>query len=154
MIRKAAMKVRGRSGLSGLDADSWKRIFLSKNFGESLSELSDLAKVTKKLCTEEMSTSLEGFLACRIIPHNKNPGLRPIGVGKVLRRIIEKVIVSVVRSGIISSVGSLQVYTLKIVASLSWLPNFIYRLWRDELFTRYLSLATSCKTIFKYVIFH
>ena len=68
-----------------------------------------LAKVTKKHCTEELSTSLERFLACRLIPLNKNPGLRPIGVGDVLRRIIEKVIASVVRNDIISSVGSLQV---------------------------------------------
>ena len=34
MIRKAVMKTRGGSGPSGLDADSWKRILLSKNFGE------------------------------------------------------------------------------------------------------------------------
>ena len=83
---------------------------LSKNFGESSSDLCQtLAKVTKKLCTEELSASLEGFLACRLIPLNKNPGLRPIGVGEVLRRIIGKVIVSVVRNDIISSVGSRQV---------------------------------------------
>ena len=43
------------------------------------------------------------------MPVNKNQGLRPIGVGEVLRRIIGKVIVSVVRNDIISSVGSLQV---------------------------------------------
>ena len=110
MIRKAAMKTQGGSGPSGLDADGWKRILLSKNFGELSSDLfQTLAKVTKKLCSEELSTSLEGFLACRFIPLNKNPDLRPIGVAKVLRRIIGKVIVSVVRNNIISSVGSLQV---------------------------------------------
>ena len=104
------MKTRGGSGPSGLDADGWKRILLSKSFGESSSDLCQtLAKVTKKLCTEELSTSLEGFLACRLIPRNKNPGLRPIGVGEVLRRIKGKVIVSVVRNDIISSIGSLQV---------------------------------------------
>ena len=35
MIRKAAIKTRGGSGPSGLDADGWKRILLSKKFGES-----------------------------------------------------------------------------------------------------------------------
>ena len=55
MIRKAAMKTRGGSGPSGLDADGWKRILLSKNFGESSSDLCQtLAKVSKKLCTEEL----------------------------------------------------------------------------------------------------
>ena len=108
MIRKTVMKTRGGSGPSGLNGDGWKRILLSKNFGESSSDLCQtLAKVTKKLCTEELPTSLEGFLACRLIPLNKNPGLRPIGVGEVLKRIIEKVVVSV--SNDISSVGSLQV---------------------------------------------
>ena len=34
MIRKAAMKASGGTGPSGLDADGWKRILLSKNFGE------------------------------------------------------------------------------------------------------------------------
>ena len=110
MIRKAAMKTRGGSGPSGLDADGWKRILLSKNFSESSSDLCQtLAKVTKNLCIEELSTSLKGFLACRLIPLNKSPGLRPIGVGEVLRRIIGKVIVSVVCNDIISSVGSLHV---------------------------------------------
>ena len=110
MIRKAVMEKRGGSGHSGLDADGWKRILLSKNFGESSSDLCQtLTKVIKKHWTEQLSTSLEGFLACQLIPLKKNPGLRPIGVGEVLRRIIRKVIVSVVRNDITSSVGSLQV---------------------------------------------
>ena len=83
---------------------------LSKNIGESSSDLCQtLAKVAKRLCTEKLPTSLKRFLACRLIPLNKNPGLISIGVGEVLRRIIGKVIVSVARNDIISSVGSLQV---------------------------------------------
>ena len=110
MIRKAARKTRGRSSPSGLDADGWKRILFSKDFGESSSGLCHtLAKVTKKLCSEELSATLEGFLACQLIPLNKNSGLRPIGVGEVLRRIIGKVVVPAVPNDIISSVGSPQV---------------------------------------------
>ena len=83
---------------------------LSKNFGESSSDLCQtLAKVTKKLCTEELPTSLKGFLACQLIPLNKNAGFRPIGVGKVLRRIKGKFIVSVVLNDMTSSVSSIQV---------------------------------------------
>ena len=64
----------------------------------------------KKLCTvENRSTSLEAFLTNRLIPLDKNPGLRPIGVSEVLRRIAGKVIVSHLKEDVIQSVGSLQV---------------------------------------------
>ena len=35
---------------------------------------------------------LEADTACRLIPLAKNPGIRPIGVGEVMRRIIGKLI--------------------------------------------------------------
>ena len=70
---KSSHENKGVSGPSGLDADGWKRTLLSKNFGELSSDLCQtLVKVTKKLCTEELSTSLKGFLACQLIPLNKN----------------------------------------------------------------------------------
>ena len=46
---------------------------------------------------------------CRVMPLDKNPGLRTIGVREVLRRIVRKVIVSNLRYDIITSVGPLQV---------------------------------------------
>ena len=46
-----------------------------------------IANVTKKICTEDIrDNSLEGFLDCRSVPLDKQLGLRPIGVGEVLRR--------------------------------------------------------------------
>ena len=44
-----------------------------------------------------------------LIPLDKNPGLRPIGTGEILRRIANKVAVSHIREDIISVVGSLKV---------------------------------------------
>ena len=91
-VRKAALKGRGGAGPSGLDADCWKRIFTSNQFGDSTDDLrKTFAEVTKKLCTvENQSTSLEAFLANRLIPLDKNPGLRPIGVGEVYDALLEK----------------------------------------------------------------
>ena len=69
----------------------------------------------KKICTEKLpvnttkdETPLEVFLACRLIPLDKNPGLRPIGVGEVLRRIAEKVVMKVLKEDIKKAVGCLQ----------------------------------------------
>ena len=39
MIRKAAIRTKGGSGPSGMDADSWHRILASINFGISSSDL-------------------------------------------------------------------------------------------------------------------
>ena len=110
-IQKGAVKTQGGSGPSGMDADGWKRILTSKQFGKSSIDLCKaFAEVIKKICSiENQSASLEAFLACRLIPLDKNPGLRPIGIGEVLRRIAGKVVVTHFRTEIVTSVGSLQV---------------------------------------------
>ena len=47
-------------------------------------------------------------MACKLIPLDKNPGLRPIGIGEILRRIIGKTIMMNVKQEVSKSVGSLQ----------------------------------------------
>ena len=94
-----------------MDADS-RRIILTSN---SLDQCSNdicmaLANVAKKLCVESHQTnSLEVFLASRLIPLDKNPGLQPTGVGEVIRRIIGKAVVHTHKEDIIRSVGNRQV---------------------------------------------
>ena len=85
--------------------------FTSKIFGNSSTDLcKTFAEVIKTLCTVKcQSSALEAYLACRLIPLDKNPGLRPIGIGEILLRIAGKVIVSAIQKYIVSSVGSLQV---------------------------------------------
>ena len=59
------------------------------------------------VCVESDQTdSLEAFLASRLIPLDKNPGLQPIGVHEVNRRIICKVVVHTLKEDIIRSVAS------------------------------------------------
>ena len=88
-ILTAALKTQGSAGPSGMDADVFRRILSSKNFttaGKNLRE--EIALMTRNLCTMNYHPSLlEPLTACRLIPLNKNPGVRPIGVGEVLRRI-------------------------------------------------------------------
>ena len=47
-------------------------------------------------------------MACRLIPLDNNRGLRPTGVGEVLRRIAGKVVIKVVQKDIKKVAGCLQ----------------------------------------------
>ena len=111
LIRKVALKTRGGAGPSGLDGDGWKRLLTSNSFEKESSDLcSAIATLARLLCTNvQTPTSLNALLACRLIPLNKNPGLRPVGVGEVLRRIIGKSVASILKSDVKQAVGSLQV---------------------------------------------
>ena len=84
-IAQAALRTRGASGPSGLDADGWRRILVSKNFGRTSTELrKSIAEMACVLCTKEIEfvqhqpTSIEAYnyIACRLIPLDKNPGVR------------------------------------------------------------------------------
>jgi len=110
LIRQSAIKTNGGAGPSGLDGDGWRRILVSNNFETESSDLCNaLAMVTKNLCSDVQHNSIESLMACRLIPLSKNPGLRPIGVGEILRRIIGKTVVRILKQDVMNSVGSLQV---------------------------------------------
>ena len=56
------------------------------------------------------SVNIFRSFSCKLIdPPRQNPGIRPIGVGEILRHIAGKVIVSHLKEDVIQSVGSLQV---------------------------------------------
>ena len=45
--------------------------------------------VPNQLGNKGLLKSLESLLAAKLLPFDKNPGLRPIGIGEVLKRIID-----------------------------------------------------------------
>ena len=47
-------------------------------------------------------------MACRLIPLNKCPGVRPIGVGEIPRRIIAKAILKIIGNDVEEAAGPLQ----------------------------------------------
>ena len=51
---------------------------------------------------------LAPFLACRLIALNKNPGVRPIGICEVPRRIIAKAILSITKQDVLDATGLKQ----------------------------------------------
>ena len=93
-----------------MDADVWRRILCSKAFNKSSQLACDsIARMCRRLCTEYVDpTSISAILSCRLIPLDKNPGVRPIGIGEVLRRIIGKTVTTFLKIDIINSVGPLQ----------------------------------------------
>ena len=112
MIKSIAMKMRGSSGPSKFDADDWKRILATKLYGADGHDLCvAIARLARKLCTEGVSDpeSIAALMSCRLIPLDKNPGLRPIGIGEVLRRIIGKAVTRVHREDVQTAAGNLQV---------------------------------------------
>ncbi|KAG1654807.1 Down syndrome cell adhesion molecule-like protein Dscam2 [Nymphon striatum] len=112
LIFKTAKDIKGAAGPSSLDADGWRRILTSAAFGTKGRDLCDaLARMTKKICSKRYcgeDGSLEALLACKLIPLDKNPGLRPIGVGEVLRRIMGRVVMQSFKKEIMLSAGNLQ----------------------------------------------
>jgi hypothetical protein len=107
-IKEAANRTRGAAGISGGDAHLWSRMLWS--FGDASMRLCDaMATFAKRLCTEYLDpSSLEAFLANRLIPLNKDPGVRPVGIGEIPRRIIGKAIMQILKKDIMEAVGSTQ----------------------------------------------
>lgn len=77
-----------------MDADVFRHILTSTKYEKENKDLrNQIAILAKKLASEIVDrNSLEAYVNWRMIPLNNNPGVRPLGTGEVLRRIIRKVI--------------------------------------------------------------
>ena len=105
LVGECAIRTNDSHGSSGLDADFWSKILCSSTFGNASDDLCNaIALLAQVLCFEELvdPKSIERLVACRLILLDKSPGVRPIGVGEVLRRIIGKVILTVLKSNILN----------------------------------------------------
>ena len=66
-------------------------------------------KNIRRICSNYVDPScLTAFNACRLIPLDKLPGVRPIGVVKVCRRIIGKAVMKIVKLDVMESVAGRQ----------------------------------------------
>ena len=65
--------------------------------------------VARRICTTLVDQSgVKTFVACRLVALDKCPGVRPIGIGEVARRIIGKAIARVLSNEIQEATGPLQ----------------------------------------------
>ena len=108
LIRSTVMKMDGAAGPSGLDTASWKRLCTAfKSYSSDL--CTALASLCRKICTQYLDPrGLAPLVAGRLVALDKCPGVRPIGIGECLRRILCKAIASVLSMDILDSVGALQ----------------------------------------------
>lgn len=107
-IRIAALKMKGAAGPSGVDAHKWRR--LCTCFKDASRDLcASLASVARRLCSSYVNPSLVApLLACRLIALDKRPGIRPIGIGDVARRIIAKALLSIIGPDVQDASGCQQ----------------------------------------------
>ena len=111
MILMCAKRTEGSAGPSGLDADGWKRILCSKQFKNKPTELCEaVADLGRKLSTTHVNPLfLKAYSACRLVPLSKtNNGVRPVGIGEVLRRIVGKALMKHMNNEVVSSTAPIQ----------------------------------------------
>ena len=109
LIHSIALKTEGAAGPSGIDAAGWRRL-LSSFQKESVELCEAVASMTRRLCQQYVDPAgLTAFTACRLVALDKCPGVRPVGIGEVVRRIAGKAILSVTGMAVQEVTGALQV---------------------------------------------
>ena len=104
-----ALKRQGAAGQSGLNADCVRTLLSKRIFGEVVVDLRKaIASLAKKMATEKCQ-DIEALIARRLIPLDKNPGVRPVAIGEVFTQILGKSIVAVMREDAKLAAGSQQV---------------------------------------------
>ena len=91
------------------DAYVWRRLLVS--FKSASTDLCDaVANVAYRLATEHVNPAgLQALLNNRLVPLDKDPGVRPVGIGEVLRRIVGKSVLSILKKDIMQATGVTQV---------------------------------------------
>ena len=107
-MKKTILGMKGAAGPSALDAAAWRRMVgMFKSASDEL--CSALSRVAKCLCTERLDAlHLRPFLAARLIPLDKRPGVRPIAVGEVFRRAVGKAIMAAIEKDVVIATAPTQ----------------------------------------------
>ena len=67
-----------------------------------------IADMTKRFCRVEINPLFTSLIqSCWLIPLNKNPGIHPLGIGEIRRRIMAKAVTKISRSDIQAAGGTL-----------------------------------------------
>jgi len=91
-IQSVAHQFQGGTGPGGCDSSHWRDILL--RYGASSARLRDsVATLCCRICNSIVPwDDIRALVASCLIALNKCPGVRPIGIGETLRRVIGKVV--------------------------------------------------------------
>ena len=115
-IETAARFTKGGAGPSNVDTDMWRTLLCAKSGGKAKQDLCHaIAVFSRRLASELIDPhNIDSLVNSKLIPLDKNPGTRPIGIGEVLRRIIGKAVTFLTKTDVIKSVGPLQLTKLRL----------------------------------------
>ena len=107
-IQKSALMTEGSAGPSGMDALCWRRLCTA--FVEKSNDLcSAIAAFAKIICTFYVDPlSLLAYTSYRLVQLDKRLGVRPVGIGEVVCRVVGKVAMKVIKRDIQEAVGCIQ----------------------------------------------
>ena len=107
-VKKQARKLFGSSGPSGSDANHWFDALI--RFGFESSRLRDLVSQLGNLIANEIISwrKIKTLLSCRLIALDKQPGVRPIGIGETLRRLLGNAVADINGDDLANAFGSEQ----------------------------------------------
>ena len=77
VIKNAAKLTKGAAGLSHMDSEQYRQILVGSKFKKEGKDLREqIALLARKIATKVVDPlCLESYVACRLIPLNKNPGV-------------------------------------------------------------------------------
>ena len=109
-VSKASYLTKDADNSSQLDAMQHHHLLWSRKCKVENKELrTQIAILARKLATETLDPlTLEAFVSWRLIPLDKNPGVRPVDVWEVLRRIVVNCIGWVLKQDTQLAAGPLQ----------------------------------------------
>lgn len=107
-IAEVARRIQGSGGPGGTVASLWQDILLK--YGRCSEQLRDsIAELVRKLANSLFDWKvIRALLASHLIGLDKSPGVRPIGIGEVLRRVLGKVMALVTGSDVEDVCGAEQ----------------------------------------------
>ena len=88
LIHDTVLKTEGGAGPSGIDA-AGLRWMVTSFHKESMELCEAVVMVARCICCQFVdSFGRAAFTACRLVALDKHPGVRPVGIGEVVRWII------------------------------------------------------------------